>query len=231
MQGWIKLHRKIRECDMWLDDEPFDRRSAWIDLLLMANHADKKVFFNANLITVKTGSFITSEVKLAERWKWSRWKVDKYLMCLAEDEKIQLEKSNRMTAINIVNWAKYQVDDSESQQQTDSKTTADQQQTNTNKNDKNDKNITPSISPSFLKPTVDEVRAYCRERNNHVDPQVFIDFYTAKGWKVGKTPMKDWQACVRTWEKRGTTGKAANHSMRTYTDINKVGARDLLEDV
>lgn len=53
----------------------------------------------------------------------------------------------------------------------------------------------------FRKPTLEEVAAYCKERNNNVDPQRFIDFYESKGWKVGKTPMKDWKACIRTWEK------------------------------
>lgn len=53
----------------------------------------------------------------------------------------------------------------------------------------------------FSKPTVEEVAAYCQERNNNVDPQRFWNFYEAKGWKIGKSPMKDWKACVRTWEK------------------------------
>lgn len=52
----------------------------------------------------------------------------------------------------------------------------------------------------FKKPTLEEVAAYCRERKNNVNPQRFIDFYTSKGWKVGKEPMKDWKACIRTWE-------------------------------
>lgn len=51
-------------------------------------------------------------------------------------------------------------------------------------------------------PTVDDVRAYCMERGNHVDPERFVDFYTAKGWRVGNQPMRDWKACVRTWERR-----------------------------
>lgn len=55
----------------------------------------------------------------------------------------------------------------------------------------------------FKKPTIEEVIAYCKERNNNVDPQRFWDFYEAKGWKIGKSPMKDWKACVRTWEKDG----------------------------
>lgn len=52
----------------------------------------------------------------------------------------------------------------------------------------------------FVPPTVDEVRAYVATREKKIDPQRFVDHYTAKGWKVGKSPMKDWQACVRTWE-------------------------------
>lgn len=54
----------------------------------------------------------------------------------------------------------------------------------------------------FAPPTVDEVSAYCQERGNKIDAQRFIDFYASKGWKVGNQPMKDWRACVRTWEQR-----------------------------
>lgn len=54
----------------------------------------------------------------------------------------------------------------------------------------------------FQAPSVEEVSAYCAERRNHVDPQRFVDYYTANGWKVGKNVMKDWKAAVRTWERR-----------------------------
>lgn len=53
----------------------------------------------------------------------------------------------------------------------------------------------------FVKPTLDEVRAYCDERRNRVDPQTFLDHYESNGWRVGKNPMKDWKAAVRTWER------------------------------
>ena len=63
-------------------------------------------------------------------------------------------------------------------------------------------NINNNISAKrFVKPTVEEVRAYCKERNNNVDADKFITHYQSNGWKVGKTPMKDWKAAVRTWEK------------------------------
>mgnify|MGYP001767301504 CR=1 FL=1 len=53
----------------------------------------------------------------------------------------------------------------------------------------------------FKPPTVEEVRAYCAERGNGVDPELFCSHYQSNGWKVGKNPMKDWKAAVRTWEK------------------------------
>ena len=63
----------------------------------------------------------------------------------------------------------------------------------------------PPPSPKrkvFKKPTVDEIRAYCAERHNSVDAEHFYDHYEANGWKIGgKSPMKDWRAAVRTWEK------------------------------
>ena len=58
-------------------------------------------------------------------------------------------------------------------------------------------------SIGFKKPTIDEVRAYCRERMNMVDADKWYDYYTSNGWKVGKNPMKNWKAAVRTWEKSG----------------------------
>ena len=54
----------------------------------------------------------------------------------------------------------------------------------------------------FCPPTYDEVKAYCLERKNNVDPQRWYDFYQSKGWMIGKNKMKDWKASVRTWEKR-----------------------------
>ncbi|MBU0907362.1 MAG: hypothetical protein KKD18_00805 [Nanoarchaeota archaeon] len=54
----------------------------------------------------------------------------------------------------------------------------------------------------FIPPSLDEVKRYCQERNNNINPQTFIDHYTSNGWMVGKNKMKDWRAAVRTWEQR-----------------------------
>ena len=54
----------------------------------------------------------------------------------------------------------------------------------------------------FVPPTLEDVKAYCQERNNGVDPNKWYDHYLAVGWKVGKNPMKDWKAAVRKWEEK-----------------------------
>ena len=59
----------------------------------------------------------------------------------------------------------------------------------------------------FVPPTVDEVALYCIERHNHVDAGKFVDYYSSNGWRVGKNPMKDWKAAVRTLERSEITEK------------------------
>ena len=60
-----------------------------------------------------------------------------------------------------------------------------------------------------IPPTLEEVAAYCRERGSAVDPEAFVAFYTSNGWKVGKSPMKDWTAAIVTWERRITNDRSA----------------------
>ena len=73
----------------------------------------------------------------------------------------------------------------------------------------------------FTPPTLDEVKTYCLERNNNVDAERFIDYYTANGWKVGKNSMKDWKAAVRTWEKTSDkpAKKASGSSGNPFLDL------------
>lgn len=67
-------------------------------------------------------------------------------------------------------------------------------------------------------PTIEEVKAYCNERNNRVDPERFIDYYTANGWKVGKNPMKDWKAAVRTWERSDVQKTRSRNTLMNYKE-------------
>ena len=81
-----------------------------------------------------------------------------------------------------------------------------------------------SKAKRFTPPTLEEVSTYCQERNNNIDPQHFIDYYTSNGWQVGKTKMKDWKAAIRTWEKNGysnSKNKVAENLENTYNVLSQ----------
>ena len=81
----------------------------------------------------------------------------------------------------------------------------------------------------FVKPSIDEVRAYCEERGNGIDAETFWNHYQSKGWKVGNSPMKDWKAAVRTWERRHEFDGKQTHKTpasvpgksQVVTDVNQ----------
>ncbi len=81
-------------------------------------------------------------------------------------------------------------------------------------------------SKRFKKPTLDELEHYCIERQNKVDIQKFFNFYESNGWKVGKNPMKDWRASVRTWESNSFDDKKQSKTQTQLTSWQK--ARDII---
>lgn len=109
MLGWISLHRQIQEHWIWKSKEPFDKRSAWIDLLLLVNYQTKKVEFDNQIIEVERGQKITSLEKLADRWKWSRHKVSNFLNSLEKDGMLVQIRDKKRTLICIENYNKYQI--------------------------------------------------------------------------------------------------------------------------
>jgi hypothetical protein len=71
----------------------------------------------------------------------------------------------------------------------------------------------------FVPPTLEEVKAYCEERNNGVDPEKWYAFYASKGWLIGKTPMKNWKMAVITWEKNGYGQKGSQQGGNPFTRL------------
>ncbi len=139
--GWISIHRKIQQSDIWLDKEPFDKRSAWIDLIMMANHEDRQVLFDGKFIEVKRGEKITSLRMLSEKWKWSRNKVKRFLKLLESGSMIELKIDHQKTTYKIVNYNVYQNEDLSKRPQKDHKKTTDGPQTDTNNNVNNFNNV------------------------------------------------------------------------------------------
>ena len=74
---------------------------------------------------------------------------------------------------------------------------------------------------SNKKPTVEEIKQYCLQRNNGIDAEQFFDFYESKNWYVGKNKMKNWQAAIRTWEKRKTKTSKMDAQLDNYNNAKK----------
>ena len=144
MKGWVKIHRKILDNILWKDSEPFDKRSAFIDLILMANHKESAVFNGTTIQwNVPAGSFWTSIRTLSERWHWTKGKVANYLRTLEALDMVHTKRTANGTLLSLVKYEVYQValdTERDTEQDTERDTEQDTEQ-DTHKNGKNVKNV------------------------------------------------------------------------------------------
>lgn len=217
-RGYIKVYRKCTDNPLYFA-EPFTKWQAWIDLLVLANYKERYIAVRGIPILVKRGQVLVGENFLAERWKWSRGKVRRFLEFLEKKvHQIEQQKNNVTTVITIINYHEYQSNDTP---KGSADGTTDGQQTDIPNKVKKVKN---SI---FIPPTIEEVTEYCKQRNNNIDPEAFIAHYTANGWVQGNSnkKIKDWKACVVTWEKNRKPGE-----QRTGKGGMQINSDDLFRD-
>lgn len=138
-QGWIPVHRQLQDHWLW-EDKPFSKGQAWIDLLLMANHDDNKFLLGNELVEVKAGSFITSELKLMDRWGWGKTKTRAFLDLLQNDGMITKISDRKKTTIIVENYSTYALYETTARPRADHKQTTARPQADTNNNDNNDNN-------------------------------------------------------------------------------------------
>lgn len=138
-QGWIKLHRKVSENQFCYGDS--ERLGFWIYLLVLANHKPNTFLLGNQEVSVKEGQFATGRKRLSEITGVSEMKVERWLTYLENAQQIGQQKYNKYRVITIRKWGTYQQDEQENAQQLNNRRTTDEQQMNTNKNDKNEKNI------------------------------------------------------------------------------------------
>lgn len=142
MEGWIKLHRKLLENPIVCKDA--DHLAVWTYLLLKATHRERDSIFKGERITLKPGQLIAGRKSIASFLKINEIKVQRILKLLENEHQIEQQTSNRNRLITILNWDLYQGNEQQDEQQMNNKRTTDEQQMNTYKNvkkDKNDKNI------------------------------------------------------------------------------------------
>lgn len=140
-KGWIALHRSIRDHWLYQEKRVFSKCEAWLDILMDANHQDKKIVFDGQLIEIKRGQKVTSLRQLAERWGWSRHKVSDFLDLLERDTMLTRKSDTKKTLITVTNYDSYQSDRPQKGQQKGQQPShardTDVTRTDTNNNDNN----------------------------------------------------------------------------------------------
>ena len=170
-EGFIILHRKITENWIW-EDKPFSKGQAWIDILMLVNHQDNKVLLpkTNELVTVKRGEHITSELKLADRWGWSKTKVRNFLKLLSTDGMIEdIKKDRKRTRLKVLNYNDYQGNKNHrkttGEPDENHRETSEEPDENINNNDNNDNNDNKKTNMS------DTYRPIIEYLNNKCDTQ------------------------------------------------------------
>ena len=206
-KGWIKSYRSILDWEWW-DDKNTTR--LWIYLLHAVNYETKKW----HGITIEPGQIITSREELSKATGLSQQEVRTSLTRLKSTSNLTNQSTSQYTLITVVKWQDYQdqLTNQSTNQSTSVQPASNQRPTTTKESkeikkvrSKEIKSITDEPlkrSQKFIPPSVEQVENYCQERNNHINPNQFVDYYIARDWQLGKVKMKDWEATIRTWERR-----------------------------
>ena len=216
LNGFVKLHRKMIEWGWYSDCVVKD---VFLHILMVAAFKPGQYLGHE----IQPGQAVIGRKKLADELGFSEQQVRTALKKLECTGEITLFSTNKFTIATVENWAFYQGDDFDNNQQsTNNQPTNNQQITNNQPHLKNVKNVNnvKNVKKYAIPPTADEVKAYCIERGNTVDVDMFMSFYESKGWYVGKNKMKDWKAAVRTWERR-----------RKEEQPKKAGRLDWIDDI
>lgn len=147
-EGWIKLHRKLLDNPVTMKNT--DHLAVWIYLLLNASHNEHPALFRGEKIILKPGQLITGRKSIALALHIDESKVERILKSLKSEQQIEQQTSSKNRLISITNWEFYQQSEQQSEQQVNNKRTTSEQQVNTNKNIKNDKNERKDICQNIL---------------------------------------------------------------------------------
>lgn len=209
MSDYIKLHRSMLEWEWYRN---INTKVLFIHMLLKANWKEGK--FEGKVIP--RGSFVSSVPKLAEETDLTVREVRTGISHLKTTGEVTCKSYSKFTVFTVKNYDSYQVSDTQNDRQATDKRHSNDILTTTIEEKKEGKKV--RNNNIFVPPSVDEVKSYCQERKNSVDAQSFVDFYTANGWVQGKgKPIKDWKACVRTWEKNNKKPNSNN----TFTQFQQ----------
>lgn len=214
--GWIKLHRKFIEWGWYKDSKMVH---LFLHFILLANHKDK----NWMGFDVKRGELVTGIDKLSKDTRISIQSIRTCIKKMESTKEIVKKSTNRFTIIKVVNYNTYNPLNIDTNKQLTNKQQTTNKQLTTNKKDKNVKKVKNIKDIVKIPPLIEMVVMYFQERGyNKIEADRFFDFYTSKGWFVGKNKMKDWKAAVRNWL-RGKIQSKVNLKDQDWTELGVGG--------
>ena len=201
-EGYIKLYRRMMKWG-WYTDTP--TKCVFLHLLFLACY--EPCYFKG--VHLEPGQAVSSIRQIATDTGLTVKQVRTAINHLKETQEVAQSPYGKFSVFTVNNYNDYQCAGTDEGKQRAQEGHSEGTLPNIKKNKEvmntpynppqGDEGV--SVSRRFVPPTPEEIGTYCRERNNGIDGSEFCDFYTSKGWKVGKNPMKDWKAAVRTWER------------------------------
>lgn len=200
--GAIWLSRSIWDNPIVTKDAEY--LAVWIWLLTHAVWKKSEVMFGGKSKILKPGELTTGRKKIASETKVDENKVYRALRLFKREQLIEQQTDRQCTLISILKWSKYQKCEQESELQVNNDRTTSEQRVNT-KEEIEQGEQGEQGNRRTVPPRIEWVREYADQRalegHGVTDAERFFSYYESNGWKVGKNPMKDWQAAFRTWER------------------------------
>lgn len=199
---FFKVYRSLLDDPLWLS-EPFTYGQAWVDLIGRANFADKDNFYRGRYQQIKRGQIATSQQELADRWKWSRHKVNTFLRNIECAGMVTTKSTTFGTTITIEKYALYQ--DTRTTKGTTKELRKDIGGTSEGHREdiggtQNKKEKKERREEGIYIPSRGDLASFIESEGLNADPDDVFDYYEAVGWEIGGKPIKDWRAVVRRWK-------------------------------
>ena len=215
-KGWISLYRKIQENELYPTKESraFTRLEAWIDLLLIANHSEKKVYLKNEIYICKRGQSLRTLETLSKRWLWPRSTVHRFLVLLENDGMIKLKTDTKATQITICNYDTYQGERNTDETRMKHGRNTDETRTDINNNVNNDNNVNNGNKVE-AKATIFHEEVFTDEFIEQYGEKMlkaFFDYWSEPNRSNTKMKMElqqTWKLSGRlaTWKSRETSSK------------------------
>ena len=230
MEGYIKLHRKILESEVFANPTAL---KIWIWCLAKATFKERyipvKTGRGETTVKLNPGQFLFGRFKAEEELNIDGSTIYKWMQKFASEEygMLKIESSSHYSIITLCNWESYNTLDDDKEQPSNNQVTSKEQPSNNQvtqtrkiknvKNVKNDLYIEPNFEKfkkfTNIPPGLEEVKERMEQRGlTTFTAEAFLAHYEANGWMVGKTKMKNWDAALTTWNEQSKQYKLNNNS-------------------